>query len=210
MHHTPNESPRHITPSDGDWKMPVTYATYYGAPTSRTLHSTIRKAGRVPFPDFTGERIYMQPFLNWHGEILLPAKYQRWIPTVKAMLRGIESALPMFLMVDQSRVAAGKSQRRGGVHIDGNWSERPGDKFNPAEILVLASDVEGCRAYLGEYPEAQVGKGGDCSAVSLSGRKRVRCVADYAYVGTVATLHESIPIRRNCERTLVRINVPVA
>ena len=177
------------------------------------LHSTIEQLAKVEFPPFTGERIYMVPFLKVGGEILLPKALTRWIPTVETMLRGISTKSKMYLMVDQSEVKAGAAQRRPGPHIDGNWSESGGGTVSPrdfddTELVILASDVSACIAYLGSYPRVDFKSGGDCSAMDLSTMVKVRLEANYTYLGTVATIHESIPVDRDCQRTLVRINVP--
>ncbi len=144
---------------DGRWRHPNPL---------RKLTSGVRRGGPVAFPAFTGERVYMQPFLKVGDEILLPSNLVRWVPTVAAMLKGIETKARMFLMVDQAEVKPGKSHRRPGPHIDGNWTEAKNGDFNPAELLILASDVEGCVAYCGDYDSTLVGDGGDCSAVGLS------------------------------------------
>ncbi len=177
------------------------------------LKSDIRRAAKVTFPPFTGERIYMQPFLKTDGEVLLPSKLARWVPIVTAMLEGYETTKRMYLMVDQSKVTAGQAHRRPGPHIDGNWSERGGgecdpEDFDDTELVILASDVEGCVAYVGSYPRCDFAPGGDCSKMDLSGLKQVPLKAGYTYVGTVATIHESVPVKETCNRTLVRINVP--
>jgi hypothetical protein len=72
----------------------------------------------VTFPEFTGERIYMLEFTQAAG---LPDEAARWQPTVDQMLEGIVTDQPMFLMVDQSEVLTGNTQRRPGAHMDGYW-----------------------------------------------------------------------------------------
>ncbi len=177
------------------------------------LKSAIKRGAKVTFPPNTSERVYMLPFLKSDGEVLLPARLSRWLPTVSAMLEGIESKRKMYLMIDQSEVKAGASHRRGGPHIDGNWDEFGGgecdpEDFDDTELVILASDVVGCIAYTGKYPRSDFGPGGDCSKMDLSHMEKTTLKAGYAYVGTVATIHESVPIERACKRTLVRINVP--
>lgn len=80
--------------------------------------SYVQERGEVEFPEFTGERIYMREFKQAAG---LPSDLARWQPTVDQMLYGIKTKYPIYLMVDQSIVEAGQSQRRPGVHIDGIW-----------------------------------------------------------------------------------------
>jgi hypothetical protein len=85
--------------------------------------SVMQERGHVPFPPFTGEKVYMVPFWKQHG---LPHYLFRWQPTVDAMLSGIETERPVYLMVDQDVVPEGKTHRRPGVHVDGYW--HPGFK----------------------------------------------------------------------------------
>jgi len=177
---------------------------------ARMMESRVVKQGPVTFPEFTGERLYMMPFrVHNDGSIDLPVANMRWMPTIKAMLAGIfTSSNDLYLMVDQAEVKAGQPHRRGGVHIDGNWVDAAKEDklFNPDELLLLASDVFGCKAYTGIYDLRQVGSGGDCTNVKLENAKEVRMEPGYVYAGTVATLHESVPVAQDCKRTLVRIN----
>ncbi len=83
--------------------------------------STVEKRGRVVFPSFTGERIYMEPIYN--GEF--PFHLYRWAGVVAAMLAGIPIPRVVYLMVDQQVVKAGTCHRRPGVHVDGYWLAQP-------------------------------------------------------------------------------------
>lgn len=208
MSHITSNSGTHSLPTPRPHRLPVYGHTTPSSPApAPKLTSKIRKAGKVTFPEFTEERVYMQPFLKTCGEVLLPKLLWRWLTTVTAMLEGIECKEPMFLMIDQSKVVAGSPHRRPGPHIDGNWSEKKAP-FNPNELLILASDVMGCAAYLGSYHANHVGKGGDCSTIDLKAFDYMPLLANYAYIGTAATIHESLPVKQDCNRTLVRINVP--
>jgi hypothetical protein len=80
------------------------------------MKSIVERRGVVEFPENTGERIYMFPI-----EGRLPSRYARWQRTVDQMLDGIDAPGPVYLMVDQGIVNAGQSQRRPGLHVDGNW-----------------------------------------------------------------------------------------
>ena len=206
----------HMTAPTGRWNTPGVGADNpiwaAGPQSGRVLKSKLAMIGPVPFPDFTGERVYMLPFIQIEG---LPPALSRWQPTVDAMLTGILCPPPgkIYLMIDQGRVTAGQTQRRPGPHIDGNWIEdlstadhATGRAMYP-ETLILASNVEGCQAWTGAYFD-KIGKGGDCTAVDTSHMRLVRMKAGIAYAGNVTMIHESIPIPHDCERTLVRLNVP--
>lgn len=211
-----------------------------------TKHSIAQRRGGVHFPEFTGERVYMRRF-----DYGLPRDLSRWQSTVDAMMDGIKTDQPLYLMIDQSLVKAGQPQRRPGIHIDGYWVEslnmhghrgqisahgaEPRHGGEPAprddrhrgapkhmgqcgawpvdatyeekEGLLLASDIIGCQAYLGEFDDAP-GEGGDCTHIDVSGMEPLLMLPFMTYAGNVTMLHESLPVFEDSRRTLVRINVP--
>lgn len=75
------------------------------------------------------------------------------------------------------------------------------------EALVLASNVQACRAWEGIYTGEPV-DGGDCTHIDLTGLNELTLLPNTAYRGNVTMLHESLPVPEDCYRTLVRINVP--
>lgn len=175
--------------------------------------STVQQRGPVGFPAFTGECVYMREFTRAAG---VPVDLARWQPTVDAMLDGVDAEGPIFLMVDQAHVRASQYQRRPGVHIDGDWlpsvqahgtgpgrhRTQPSPRGVDAEAIILASDVLGCAAYVGGF-EGEPAHGGGCSHLDVSRMRRV----ELAPGQTMSMLHESIPVHRDCLRTVVRLNV---
>jgi len=189
------------------------------------MQSIIKERSPVTFPRFIGERVYMRPFFQAEG---LPYELSRWQPTVDAMLDGITTDGPIYLMIDQGAVRAGIPHRRPGVHIDGYWNPATGRHDDTPthfhgghmssrhitelvntrhEAILLASDIAACRGFVGEY-EGTIGEGGDCSTLDLSSLEIVNFKSDRCYAGNVTALHESLPAPRDCLRTLVRLNVP--
>ncbi|MBN3848689.1 hypothetical protein G3N58_17930 [Paraburkholderia sp. Ac-20342] len=189
------------------------------------MKSIVEQRGAVSFAEFTGERVYMREF---HKQSGLPGDLSRWQSTVDQMLDGVDTDGPIFLMVDQSFVKAGTPQRRPGIHIDGYWipslqaHRGPGGHITKLgdwgnrwdqgiryrdEALILASSVSACRALSGEW-FGLPGEGGDCAHIDVGGLSEVRMKSGIAYAGNVAMLHESLPVERDCFRTLVRLNVP--
>ena len=55
----------------------------------------------VTFPEFTGERVYMQKFFKRTG---LPSNLSRWQVTVDKMLQGVETDNAIYIMIDQGIV----------------------------------------------------------------------------------------------------------
>lgn len=214
------------------------------------MKSILQRRGAVPFPEFSGERVYMRPFHKARG---LPFDLRRWQPTVDAMLQGVDVAGPIYIMIDQGVVQQGTAQRRPGLHIDGYWipalrahGAEPADEWNPPkdlgehsstpadpgvhaasarasgpggthkwshsdfrtpEALILASDVCGSRALVGEF-DSPPGEGGDYTHLATAGLQPVDLLAGIAYAGNVTMLHESLPLKVATPRTLVRLNVP--
>lgn len=176
-------------------------------------NSTLVTGSRVAFPEFTGERVYMEKFTKGN----LPEHLKRWENTVDSMLDGINNTGDIFIMIDQSSVNAGTPQRRKGIHIDGVWDEGlschtqpiPGHRRvtqDDKELIILASDVSASMAYVGEW-SGESKDDGDCSHVSLGECTSVLLGSHTSYIGTPDTLHESIPVTEDCSRTLVRLNV---
>lgn len=77
-----------------------------------------------------------------------------------------------------------------------------------SEAIILASNVEGCEAFNGEW-DGIAGSGGDCSAITTNGLKQIRMRADVTWLGeTGVMLHSSLALSANALRTVVRLNVP--
>lgn len=88
---------------------------------------------------------------------------------------------------------------------------RHGHRFDGAEseILAIASDVLGCRAFVGDY-EGTPAEGGDCAHIDVSELLAVDCGPGRVWVGETGTmLHEAIPVTRDVPRTVVRLNIPI-
>lgn len=102
------------------------------------MKSIVQQRGTVHFPQHTGERIYMREFHKADG---LPFDLARWQPTVDAMLYGIDTDGPIYLMVDQGLVLSGSTHRRPGVHLDGYWN--PGNSSHGGHISISAHGGSG-------------------------------------------------------------------
>lgn len=185
--------------------------------------SIVQARSFVPFPEFIGERVYMREFHKQDG---LPFDLARWQPTVDAMLHGVETSGPIYIMIDQGVVAAGAAHRRPGLHLDGYWCATTqahrgrhitgsweNDNrwkqcdFSAPEALILASDVSACRAFVGSW-EGECAEGGDCTHIDTRTMVPVHLKAGIAYAGNVTMLHESLPMAAETRRSLVRLSVP--
>lgn len=197
------------------------------------FQSKIQEKGQVSFPEFKGEKVYMTEFFQKNG---LPEHLKRWQKTVDQMLVGIKTDEPIYLMIDQAFIPKGEFHRRPGLHIDGYWNPEKGSHgnhgggklhgkhgnhkgslnssksweesaFEEHEALILASNISASRGFEGNY-SGVIKEGGDCDHLSTQGLKEVNLEANKVYVGNVTFLHESLKVKEDCYRTLVRLNVP--
>ena len=188
--------------------------------------STVKIIGSTSFPEWRGERHYMVPFTKRNG---LPDQLRHWQHTVNSMLANVETEDEIYLMVDQTFVKAGHTQRRPGVHVDMYWHPSisahgggHGHTTSPSrhdsrhcnsgsfhEGIILSSSVVGGVAYIGEWDQNFMNpKDGDCSKLDVSNLQKVIMEPNKVYAGdTIAMLHESVPVEQDCHRTLVRLNV---
>lgn len=174
----------------------------------------------------------MLPFTVTGG---LPESVMRFAETVRLMLStvDIDPLQECYLMIDEADVASGECHRRPGLHVDGYWypaaqchggehpnpGHRPSPKPSPgkhsgvgnrAETVLLASNYEAAAVYTGAYERDFITdwRGGDCSDIDVSGLARIPLSAGRAYALDAFSLHESLPVRSQTRRTVVRINVP--
>lgn len=79
--------------------------------------------------------------------------------------------------------------------------------FDAPEAIILASDITSALAYRGKW-DGEVGHMGDCSNINIDHLNPILLSANTVFAGNAAMLHESIPVMFDCQRTVVRLNVP--
>lgn len=102
----------------------------------------------------------------------------------------------------------GHSSRPSGSHITTPKRRMSGVMINDwePEGLILASNLTAARAWNGFY-DGMPNDGGDCSHIDLSNLQEIEMMAGYTYTGNVTMLHESLLIKQDAYRTVVRLNV---
>lgn len=193
-----------------------------------------RRRESLPVPDFSeNERWYMVKITNLSN---FPKKISRWKAAVASMLSayGIKpkESAPVYLTIDYRQVNTHCTHRRGGLHVDGNWIEINSEGVNVTEhgtkwgtysylrglvntypfeykpeTIVLYSNISACIGYLGDF-SGEILDDGDCSLISTEGMSPVRLEEHQIYAGNETFLHESIPVEYDCNRCMIRINVP--
>jgi hypothetical protein len=197
-----------------------------------SIHSAVVKVGQVKFPRITDvTQVYMHPMMI--GEkIDLPKGAESFTPVVESMLAMLDSTAQgkAFVTIDRRTVFAGKTHRRPGPHVDGNfiyewhggggWLTGEAGRFlephahklqycNPLGGMLIASDHKACRVWTGRF-EGEPNQGGDCSHLQSQLNKAPTFLMEEKalYLGNSTCIHESLPVERDVFRTLVRITLP--
>lgn len=130
----------------------------------------------------------------------------------------------VYVTIDEQFVRKGNTQRRGGVHIDGNWfltGELNGGvwkvggywgtdrEFSRHGGMIIASNYSSCAAWLGEF-KGEPGAGGCCDHMKdqLATKEKLIMKANVAYLTNSTCVHESLPLDKDVYRRLVRITLP--
>lgn len=151
---------------------------------------------------------------------------------VHQMLKGVEhSGGVAYFTIHGKTLKEKETLRRGGPHIDGNYEPKemsfgrgggngwkvdqdgPGinTKFHKRQYLnekggiILASNYSSCLGWIGDY-KGTIKTGGDCSKIKLD--KPFMLKANTVYYGNNHFIHESLPVDKDVQRTIVRITMP--
>jgi len=192
------------------------------------ITSISRELYEVQIPSFTGE-VKMLPF-NLKNLLEIPNEFKKMVSKMIEALpikRGIA-----YLTLDGKLVEEGKTQRRGGVHIDGNYlpSLKLGDggggngwkvgeggrilsslehklsyKSNTGGMLI-ASTYPACKGWNGVF-QGNAYVGGDCTRIKGLGEGFLM-KPNVVYYGNSQFLHESLPIDKTSFRIVARITLP--
>ena len=193
------------------------------------ITSISRELYEVSIPEFSGQ-IKMLPF-NLESLHEIPAAF-------KELVSKMIEALPIkkgtaFLTLDGKLVQKGDSQRRGGVHIDGNylpsgwggegsggqggWKVGEGGRIlsskehklsyeSPTGGMLIASTYPACKGWNGEF-EGTAYVGGDCTRIQNLG-EGFTLKPNVVYYGNSQFLHESLPVDKDIHRVMARITLP--
>lgn len=186
----------------------------------------------VQIPNYIGE-LKMLPF-NLENLAEIPKQF-------KELVSKMIEALPIkngiaYLTIDGKLVEKGKTQRRGGVHIDGNylpslnwgdggengggngWKVGEGGRIlssiehrqsyeTKTGGMLIASTYPACRGWNGIF-DGKPYVGGDCTRVEGLDEGFV-LKPNTVYYGNSQFLHESLPIDKTTHRIVARITLPM-
>lgn len=194
------------------------------------ITSKVKMLGAFNLPAFAGDQLYMHP-IDIGGNWNLPASLARWVPYIQRMLDMAPTIKGRaFVTIDQKEVKQGHSQRRPGPHVDGNFifdwgggggwlTGENGRILEPADHrlqycsprggMLIASDFEACRAWRGRF-DGEPGQGGNCEHMQdqINRAEAVNLQRNTAYWMNSTGIHESLPVYRTVQRSLLRITLP--
>lgn len=193
------------------------------------INSVSKELYKVHIPHFEGE-IKMLPF-DLKNIDSVPDQF-------KDLISKMISHLPIkqgiaYLTIDGKKVEKGKTQRRGGIHIDGNfipdvsdWGRGGGNGWKVGEGgrslsskhhklsyesntggMLITSTYPACKGWNGKF-SGKPSIGGDCTHLKGIGKGFI-LKEDTVYYGNSQFLHESLPIDKTTHRVLVRITLPM-
>lgn len=193
------------------------------------ITSLIRPVGSLALPPFAGTRVYMQSHIL--GERVRIQDNPAFEDPIEKMLANVQDdGAKVFITIDQKLVLPGKTHRRPGAHVDGNfifsWSSGGGgwltgengrvlspenhklQYVNPMGGMLIVSDYQACRAWVGEIDD-EPGQGGNCAhmADKLKTLESFLLDPNQVYLGNSTCVHESLPIQEEVQRTLIRITL---
>nr|DAF93524.1 MAG TPA: hypothetical protein [Myoviridae sp. ctshb19] len=107
--------------------------------------------------------------------------------------------------------AIGGHQGHRSAYLKGRWDNPvPSWYFDindVPEAIILATDICASRGLIGEF-DGPISIGGDVTHLDLSHMQEIVMQPNRVYQGNVSFIHESLPVAFDCQRTLVRLNVP--
>lgn len=169
--------------------------------------SKIEDFGTVEFPAFSGVRVMMMPFLMQGPRNSLPdslGMYRDAVASICSMATVKEGV--GYLTIDEALVRAGETHRRPGLHVDGFGAYGGGGGY-AANGMFLASTHEGCVGYAQSY-EGEPGMDGDCEHLRSELGSGAVMRAGHVYWCSPMALHESLPMRADIHRQLIRVSMP--
>lgn len=191
--------------------------------------------GYLEFPRFKEHSLYMYPIDL--SDPLLPESSIHFMHNINDMIVRIpfeQRKGKAWVTIDCKKIAQGHTHRRGGPHVDGNYNHdwqggggggngwKTGDngrvlspEFHKSEYgsskggMLITSSYPACKAWVGEY-NTLAKQGGDCSHIphELSKMDSFVMEANLIYLTNSTCIHESLPVKEEVERTLIRITLP--
>lgn len=186
---------------------------------------TFQPRGNIMFPEFTGVRCYMMPFIQGRPESL-PENFHQYSEIIERFALDGEEGQLGLVTIDESFVTAGKSQRGYGagertIHTEAcrsldtlswgptsppTWGERSVVRLSPDLRILIANSIEDtCMVWNAEVEDTT--PDGDLSMRASEfpiDAGRMMAAGEVMEIG-IFTPHEPIPQKESGNRQFFRI-----
>lgn len=171
------------------------------------IDSKVEDFGQLTLPPFSGVRVMMMPFLMQEPRGSLPDSLSHWCDAVAHVcsLATVKTGVG-YLTIDEALVRAVETHRRPGLHVDGVGAYGGGGGYAANGMFLVSSHV-GCRGYA-QMIEAEPGPDGDCEHLREDLSMGFEMKPNRIYWCSPMALHESIPMRADTRRQLLRVSMP--
>jgi hypothetical protein len=180
-----------------------------------TFESSIKLSGEITFPEFSGIRILQMPFIL--GDIeSIPDFLFHWKNTFLQLfdISHIKNGIA-YITIDEKIVKKDETHRRKGLHVDGVFEGHAECTFGGGTFgtikdgMYLASSEIGCRAWNQSF-NGWAGYEGECDHLLDQCKPENEVILNKNKIYWLGGLcvHESIPMKKDTKRTLIRMTLP--
>lgn len=179
------------------------------------FQSSFKELGLISFPDFSGISVMMMPIVIGDNKTNPIKEYHR---TCEELFRDTNPEClgkVGYLTIHEKNIQAGDTHRRAGKHVDGiledgkigGWGGPPGPWGAIGLGMLLASSVEGCKAW-NQSINGEPGYDGDCEHLSEELNEGTLFQRNKIYWLDGLCIHESLPMEKDTQRQLIRLSMP--
>jgi len=203
------------------------------------INSKSKKLKHIVLPEYTKDKELVMLPINLAGGNILPDEFKHYLPALKAMIRNspVKEGIG-YLTIHEKHVEKGKTQRRGGPHIDGNFIPEPTDNGawsgptgggngwkvgDDGRSLSREGHIRSYQSPNGgmlitsNYSlcrgwngqfEGEVGTGGDATPIVDQLDEGFVLEPNVIYLANSQFVHESMPTDKTINRVMIRITLP--
>jgi hypothetical protein len=184
------------------------------------LNSDFRRLGAVNFPRFLGRQEYMHTF-DAANPKMCEGCWEYFYPVIALLGKAGVTKGAVHMTVDEKIVPAGMSQRRPKPHVDGcfipaknRWGGGGGWLHTCNDLgldfplqrmaIIVASTVEGCRAWRGDF-DTMPKDDGDVSHIEDQLGEGEILPANAGFLLSPDCIHESLIFPQPTKRQFLRL-----
>lgn len=181
-----------------------------------SFDSSVSSLGRVAFPEYSGSRVQLMPFV-WGDASSLGKELEPYSSIVNHLCSFIPTEGIGYVTIDEAYVPPMETHRRPGMHVDGVAFDGSldfcgGGGFCAAgkSGLILASTTGHCKGWNQKFLGAPSAPDGDCEHLRSQAKKEseVSFAPNFAYRLDALSVHEVLPMTGGGRRQFIRLSAP--